>query len=130
MKGRKQERGDEPRAASRRPGAKRGSGDTPARNHQWPRAKGGKRKRHSGRLMLRISPSLHAELARVAEQEGMSLNQYILNALSTAMGRAATEREQRGPPWLPKALRAAIVVTVAAAILAIVLLVLVWAHGR
>ena len=64
------EGGDEPRAASRRPGAKRGSGDTPARNHQWPRAKGGKRKRHSGRLMLRISPSLHAELARVAEQEG------------------------------------------------------------
>jgi HicB family len=77
-----------------------------------------------------MSPALHAELARAAEQEEMSLNQYMTNALSSAMGRAATEREQRGPPWLPKALRAAIVVTVAATILAIVLLVLVWAHGR
>ena len=31
----------------------------------------------SGRLLLRMPAALHAELARTAEREGVSLNQFI-----------------------------------------------------
>jgi HicB family len=80
--------------------------------------------------MLRMPQSLHAELARAAEREQISLNQYITNTLSSAIGRRPDgERVQRGPHWLPAAILAGIVVTVATAILAIVVLVLVWANG-
>jgi type IV secretory pathway component VirB8 len=79
--------------------------------------------------MLRMPPPVHAELARAAEQEQISLNQYITNALTAAMERADGAPAHGVPRWLSAALRVAIVVTVAAAILAIVLLVLVWANG-
>jgi len=42
----------------------------------------------SGRLLLRMPPGLHAELARAAEQEGTSLNGYIIARLGEAVGRA------------------------------------------
>ena len=41
---------------------------------------------HSGRLLLRMPRTLHAELARQAEREGVSLNQLITGALATAVG--------------------------------------------
>jgi HicB family len=80
--------------------------------------------------MLRMPQSLHAELARAAEHEEISLNRYITNALSSAMGRHSHDaRSQPTPSWLPRAIVAGIVVTVAATILAIVLLVLAWQNG-
>jgi antitoxin HicB len=41
---------------------------------------------HSGRLLLRMPQTLHAELARRADQEGVSLNQLIVGTLAAAMG--------------------------------------------
>jgi antitoxin HicB len=41
---------------------------------------------YSGRFVLRLPRSLHAELARQAEQEGVSLNQYAATALAAASG--------------------------------------------
>ena len=95
---------------------------------------------HSGRLLLRMPPELHAEVAREAEREHVSLNQYIVGALADAVGRparrpgrAAAGPARNGPrPSLasPRAIGAAlllnlIVVTIAGAA-AIALLVLAW----
>jgi hypothetical protein len=49
---------------------------------------------HSGRLLLRLSPALHAELTQAAEHECMSLNAYITRALSESL----SEDE---PPQVP-----------------------------
>lgn len=40
----------------------------------------------SGRLLLRMPRTLHAELARSAEREGTSLNQFITSALASTIG--------------------------------------------
>lgn len=40
----------------------------------------------SGRLLLRMPAALHAELARTAEREGVSLNQFITRALAGRIG--------------------------------------------
>jgi hypothetical protein len=83
---------------------------------------------HSGRLLLRMPQSLHAELAREAEREGVSLNALITGALSSAIGWRAPEGSAR--PAAPKLLRVAIVadlVLVAiAALVAIALLIAAW----
>jgi antitoxin HicB len=42
---------------------------------------------YSGRFLLRIPKSLHAELAARAEDEGVSLNQYVATALASAVSR-------------------------------------------
>jgi RNA polymerase sigma-B factor len=99
---------------------------------------------HSGRLLVRMPQSLHAELARVAEQEGVSLNTLITGALasSVAWRDGAVEgldldepggREERPAPgrprWMSIALAANLVVVVLAAIVAIVLLVVALGHG-
>lgn len=41
---------------------------------------------HSGRLLLRMPPTLHADLARAAEREGVSLNGFITGALAGVVG--------------------------------------------
>jgi len=41
--------------------------------------------RYSGRVLLRLPVSLHAELARAAEAEGVSLNQFMVGALAGAV---------------------------------------------
>ncbi|HEX2291740.1 MAG TPA: type II toxin-antitoxin system HicB family antitoxin [Gaiellaceae bacterium] len=41
---------------------------------------------HSGRLLLRMPKTLHAELTRASEREGVSLNQFITDALAAAVG--------------------------------------------
>jgi antitoxin HicB len=48
---------------------------------------------HSGRLLLRMPQTLHAELARAAERERVSLNQFITDALSGALGWRAPNRD-------------------------------------
>jgi HicB family len=40
---------------------------------------------HSGRLLVRMPGTLHAELAREADREGVSLNAFIVAALSGAV---------------------------------------------
>jgi predicted RNase H-like HicB family nuclease len=46
---------------------------------------------HSGRLLLRMPRTLHADLTRASEREGVSLNQFITDVLASAIvwrGRA------------------------------------------
>jgi HicB family len=40
----------------------------------------------SGRLLLRMPPGLHGELAREAERQGSSLNGYIIARLTESVG--------------------------------------------
>jgi hypothetical protein len=40
---------------------------------------------HSGRLLLRMPKTLHAELAARSDADGVSLNQYIVSALARAV---------------------------------------------
>jgi hypothetical protein len=49
-------------------------------------SKRGKKAAPSGRLLLRMPAALHAELARTAEREGVSLNQFITRALAGKIG--------------------------------------------
>ncbi len=54
---------------------------------------------HSGRLLVRMPQSLHADLSRAAEREEVSLNQFITSALASAVAwRGREEPEQREPP--------------------------------
>lgn len=47
----------------------------------------------SGRLLLRMPRTLHAELARAAEREGISLNGFITGALASTIGWRAEDGE-------------------------------------
>lgn len=100
---------------------------------------------HSGRLLVRMPQTLHAELARVAEREGVSLNTLITGALASAVSwregtlegldvadaesEHGTPPARRRPRWTSIALAANLVVVVLAAIVAIVLLVIALGHG-
>ena len=48
---------------------------------------------HSGRLLLRMPQTMHAELARAAERERVSLNQFITDALAGVLGWRSPSRE-------------------------------------
>ena len=50
----------------------------------------------SGRLLLRMPRTIHAELARAAEREGTSLNQFITSALSRTVGMGSEDNEATG----------------------------------
>lgn len=85
---------------------------------------------HSGRLMLRMPQSLHTELARAAEREEVSLNQFITNTLAASMQWHQEREPAPGPPrWLPAALLTNIVVVVIAGVIALVLLIVAWQQG-
>lgn len=57
---------------------------------------------HSGRLLLRMPQTLHAELARAAERENVSLNQFISDALSGSLGWRSEDRQTpRGARAVP-----------------------------
>jgi hypothetical protein len=81
----------------------------------------------SGRLLLRMPRTLHADLAQAAEREGTSLNQFITAALATRIGSGP--EEQHGQPQqgqsrvIAAALVANAVVIGLAAVVAIVVLI-------
>ncbi len=85
---------------------------------------------HSGRLLLRMAPTLHAELARAAEREEVSLNQFVSSALAGAVGwRGSASADAGDEPARPaRAWTPALVVNTAvvaiAGIVAIVLLII------
>lgn len=93
-----------------------------------------KEPRHSGRLLVRMPATLHDELARAAEDEGVSLNQLITGVLAGAMGWRATDGEGTGAGGSDRrgtqiALVANFVVLAIAAAAAIALLVVALADG-
>ena len=87
---------------------------------------------HSGRLLVRMPAPLHDELAHAAEDEGVSLNQFITGALADAVAweaedaRAGVRAWRRPAParvtWLVLALNVAVVLV--AAVAAVTLLVI------
>ena len=52
----------------------------------------------SGRLLLRMPSELHGELARAAEREGTSLNQFITRTLAGAVGLDGATRPEPAAP--------------------------------
>jgi predicted RNase H-like HicB family nuclease len=54
----------------------------------------------SGRVTLRLPRSLHRALAAAAEDEGVSLNQHLVNVLSYYSGFAAGRQTDAPAPWL------------------------------
>ena len=85
---------------------------------------------YSGRLLLRMPPELHAEVARKAELEHVSLNQFITGAVADAVDGTANGNHARPALTSPRTLTAALVVNfvvlAVACTAAIVLLILVW----
>ena len=81
-------------------------------------------------MMLRMPQSLHTELAKAAELEEVSLNQYITNTLAASMHWHAEQEPAEPPPrWLPAMLVTNIVVVVIAGVVALVLLIVAWQNG-
>jgi 2-oxoisovalerate dehydrogenase E2 component (dihydrolipoyl transacylase) len=70
---------------------------------------------HSGRLLVRMPGTLHAELAREADREGVSLNSFIVAALSGAVGWRGDPAARPGGAAVPAATGAAGPVTAGAA---------------
>ena len=60
-------------------------------------SKRGKKPAPSGRLLLRMPAALHAELARTAEREGVSLNQFITRALAGRIGWGTDGDDEAAP---------------------------------
>jgi hypothetical protein len=84
---------------------------------------------HSGRLLLRMPKSLHAQLAARSDRDGVSLNHWIVNALSRALlsdDGAADPESRRVPPELRVVLIVNAVVIAAAVAIAIALIVIAW----
>jgi multisubunit Na+/H+ antiporter MnhC subunit len=81
----------------------------------------------SGRLLLRMPRTLHADLAQAAEREGTSLNQFITAALATKVGsgpdEARSEPSQTQSRVIAAALVANAVVIGLAAVAAIAVLI-------
>jgi RNA polymerase sigma-B factor len=93
---------------------------------------------HSGRLLVRMPQSLHAELARAAEREEVSLNQFITSSLASAVHWRGTSGEASTSGAAPTARRTGatrtalivnVVLLVLIALLAIALLVVAVTRG-
>ena len=85
----------------------------------------------SGRLLLRMPPDLHGELAQAAEREGTSLNGYIITRLGESVGRPVEHGNAARTPSISsqtlRRLLIANVVTVAlASVAALVILLVAW----
>jgi hypothetical protein len=77
-----------------------------------------------------MTPALHAELARAADQDRVSLNQFITSALSTAVGQDPPDPgRSQVPRWLPAAVVTNIVILAVTGIVAVVLLLVALNHG-
>jgi hypothetical protein len=83
---------------------------------------------YSGRLLLRMDPALHAELARAAEQDGQSLNAYITSKLGDEVdgGPAPDPAARVASRLIRAAIIADLVLVAVAAGIAIALLVIAW----
>jgi hypothetical protein len=92
---------------------------------------------HSGRLLLRMPRSLHAELAARSDADGVSLNQFIVAALARSLSGEppqhdivestdASAERRPGASTLRYALIANAVVVALAAATAIALLLTAW----
>jgi RNA polymerase sigma-B factor len=86
---------------------------------------------HSGRLLIRMPPALHAELARAAERREVSLNQFITTSLTAALrshadaklpGTAAEGAAAQPAPARSRALVANLVLLAIIAALALALI--------
>ena len=80
---------------------------------------------HSGRLLLRMPKTLHAELAARSDAEGVSLNQYIVSALARAVsgdGTSPAPEGERDRSLRTALLVNAVVVALAAATAIVVLI--------
>jgi RNA polymerase sigma-B factor len=93
---------------------------------------------HSGRLLVRMPQSLHAELARAAERDEVSLNQFITSSLASVVGwrragedpdRPAAADMQREGRWASLAMVVNIVVLAVVAVVAVILLVVAAQQG-
>ncbi|MCC7107062.1 MAG: type II toxin-antitoxin system HicB family antitoxin [Chloroflexi bacterium] len=47
---------------------------------------------YSGRVLLRLPKSLHAQAARAAEQDGVSINSFLVSAVARELGRVSETR--------------------------------------
>jgi antitoxin HicB len=54
-------------------------------------------KAYSGKVNLRMPKSLHRDLARRAEEEGVSLNQFMVVALARAVGEELPNSSEKEP---------------------------------
>jgi RNA polymerase sigma-B factor len=96
---------------------------------------------HSGRLLVRMPQSLHAELARAAEREEVSLNQFITSSLASAVHwrgggdepaatpGAGLESPATRPGSMRRALVANLLLLALIAVLAIVFLIVALTRG-
>ena len=85
----------------------------------------------SGRLLLRMPPDLHGELAQAAEREGTSLNAYIITRLGAALGRpvengAASKTGGMSAATLRRLLLVNVVTVALASIAAVAILLVAW----
>jgi len=94
--------------------------------------------RHSGRVLLRMPQSLHAELARAAERDEVSLNHLIAKALANALEAGGPRRSAPSSPsglarstprLVPVALVAGMALVLAAGVIAAIVLVVAWQQG-
>lgn len=94
--------------------------------------------RHSGKLLVRMPATLHDELARAAQLEGVSLNQLITGVLASAVEwradvrspRAVGDEAEGAPSRLTRiAIVANLAVVTLVALVALVLLVTAWRDG-
>jgi antitoxin HicB len=60
---------------------------------------------HSGRLLLRMPRTLHADLTRASEREGVSLNQFITDVLAAAVVWRARAEGATAPGETPTPLQ-------------------------
>ena len=83
----------------------------------------------SGKLLVRMPRTLHADLARAADAEGVSLNQFIIGALTGAVAWRAGG-DGRPAPTRSRTLTIVLAVNLAvlgiAAVVAVAALVLAW----
>jgi RNA polymerase sigma-B factor len=95
----------------------------PGRRSRRPRANG-----YSGRVLVRMPTELHERLAQAAEQEDVSLNRFVTQALATRV-----DSPERHVPQAARALRVAVAtnlaIVVLAGIVAIILFVLAVQRG-
>lgn len=94
-----------------------------------PRQKSGT---YSGRLLLRMPRTLHEQLAKASERDGVSLNQFITGVLASAVdwrnddGSPAAKRDRSRSHGLTMLLAANLILVGLAAAAAIGFLIAAW----